>query len=184
MRIKSSKNTRVVFLTCSILIGMFCLAFASVPLYDLFCKVTGYGGTVQQASTIPLKVTDSDIKIRFNTDVSKNLVLDFSPLKRQIVTKIGKSNTVNFRVFNTGSEKIIATSTYNVTPQKAGIYFNKLDCFCYEEKLILPGQEMVLPVSFFISPEFLDDPGTKELKSVTLSYTFFNGENLDYNKIN
>ena len=77
MRIKSSKNTRVVFLTCSILIGMFCLAFASVPLYDLFCKVTGYGGTVQQASTIPLKVTDSDIKIRFNTDVSKNLVLDF-----------------------------------------------------------------------------------------------------------
>ena len=100
-----------------------------------------------------------------------------------IITKIGKSNTVNYEVINNTGKDILITSTYNVTPQKAGLYFNKLDCFCYEERKVLAGQKIVLPVTFFISPEIIDDPNTSELKSLTLSYTFFNVNNINVSNL-
>ena len=96
---------------------------------------------------------------------------------------IGKSNTVNYEVINNTGKDILITSTYNVTPQKAGLYFNKLDCFCYEERKVLAGQKIVLPVTFFISPEIIDDPNTSELKSLTLSYTFFNVNNINVSNL-
>ena len=171
---KSNRKTFLVII--SIPTFMFFVAFASVPLYNLFCKVTGYGGTVQTTNIASDIVLDKNIKIRFNSDVVKGLNLYFQPVTRNVITKIGETKTIHYKVINKGEKKISAISTYNVTPQKAGIYFNKLDCFCYEEKEILPGNEKLLPVSFFISPEILDDPNTKELKSITLSYTFFNNE--------
>ena len=147
------------FFTC-----MFLLAFASVPLYNLFCKVTGYGGTPQVSEIPSSYISDKKIKVRFNADVSNKLKLYFQPVDREIITKIGKSNTVNYEVINNTGKDILITSTYNVTPQKAGLYFNKLDCFCYEERKVLAGQKIVLPVTFFISPEIIDDPNTSELK--------------------
>ena len=128
-------------------------------------------------------ISEKKIKVRFNADVSNKLKLYFQPVEREIITKIGKSNTVNYEVINNTGKDILITSTYNVTPQKAGLYFNKLDCFCYEERKVLAGQKIVLPVTFFISPEIIDDPNTSELKSLTLSYTFFNVNNINVSNL-
>ena len=128
-------------------------------------------------------IVNETIKVRFNTDISKDLEFYFQPVKRQIITKLGKSNTVDFEVVNNGDKDILVTSTYNVTPQKAGLYFNKLECFCYEERKILAGEKIILPVTFFISPEIFKDPNTKELKSLTLSYTFFNIDNINVSNL-
>ena len=174
----NKNNFKIATFVVIFLSGMFCLSFASVPLYNLFCKITGYGGTPKEVSIKSSSVTEEKIKVRFNTDVSRKEKFYFQPKDRHIITNLGKSNTVKFEVFNNTNEDIYITSTYNVTPQKAGIYFNKLDCFCYEEKTVKAGDRVLLPVTFFISSELLDDPNTKELKSITLSYTFF-----DTNKI-
>ena len=128
-------------------------------------------------------ISDKTIKVRFNADVSKKLNLYFQPVEREIITKIGKSNTVDYEVINNSDKDILITSTYNVTPQKAGLYFNKLDCFCYEERKVLAGQKILLPVTFFISPDIINDPNTSELKSLTLSYTFFNVNNINVSNL-
>ena len=176
-------NIKIASLVICFFSCMFFLAFASVPIYNLFCKVTGYGGTPKTVELPSSYISDKTIKVRFNADVSNKLKLYFQPVDREIITKIGKSNTVDYEVINNTGKDIIITSTYNVTPQKAGLYFNKLDCFCYEEKKILAGQKIVLPVTFFISPEIIDDPNTRELKSLTLSYTFFNVNNINVSNL-
>ena len=180
---KNNKNIRTALLVFTFFTGMFALAFASVPLYNLFCKVTGYGGTPKEVILPAIDIRKETIKVRFNTDVSRKEKFYFQPLKRQIVTKLGQSNTVNFELINNTDQNLLVTSTYNVTPQKAGIYFNKLDCFCYEEKSVLAGEKVILPVTFFVSAELLDDPNTKELKSVTLSYTFFDSSNISVSEL-
>ena len=180
---KNSKNLKTSLFVLAFLSSMFMLAFASVPLYNLFCKVTGYGGTPGKASLPSTNILDQTIKVRFNADVAKNLDFYFQPIKRHIVTKLGESNTVDYEVINNSDMDIIVTSTYNVTPQKAGLYFNKLECFCYEEKKILAGEKVVLPVTFFINPEIIKDPNTKEIKSLTLSYTFFKTGNINVSNL-
>ena len=143
---------------------------------DVFCKITGYGGTTQDSKEIPrLEVKDDIgiIKVRFNSDTSGKLNWYFQPVERQIVTSLGKSKTIYYEVKNNSPYSTIGTSTFNVTPQKAGIYFNKLDCFCYEEYSLSPGETALLPVRFFINPDIRTDPNTKEIKTITLSYTFF-----------
>ena len=152
---------------------MIALSFASVPLYDLFCKVTGYGGTTQ-ISNQSLYETNQLIEVRFNSDIASSLEWDFEPVKRNIHTKLGKNQIVYYKVKNNSNEPIIGTATFNVTPLKAGIYFNKIDCFCFEEQYLEPGEVATLPVSFFVSPEIAKDPNTDEIKTITLSYTFFN----------
>ena len=124
---KNNKKFGVMLFT--IPLAMFLLAFASVPLYDLFCKVTGYGGTVQNTLGPSNVVLDKEIKIRFNADRERNLDVYFQPVKRSIITKLGKTNLVEYKITNKTDKVIEAIASYNVTPQKAGIYFNKLDCF-------------------------------------------------------
>ena len=179
----NNKNFRTAFLVFTFFSGMFALAFASVPLYNLFCKVTGYGGTPKEVLQPAIDIRNETIKVRFNTDVSRKEKFYFQPVERQIVTKLGKSNTVDFELINNTDKNLLVTSTYNVTPQKAGIYFNKLDCFCYEEKKVLAGEKVILPVTFFVSAELLDDPNTKELKSITLSYTFFDSGKINISEV-
>ena len=179
-----NKNFKTASLIVCFFSGMFLLAFASVPLYNLFCKVTGYGGTPRNVKLPSSLVSDKTIKVRFNTDTSNKLDIYFQPKERQIITKLGQSNTVDFEVVNHSENDIYITSTYNVTPQKAGLYFNKLECFCYEERKILKGEKVILPVTFFISPEIIEDPNTKELESLTLSYTFFNINKINVSNLN
>ena len=176
---KERKNKNLASLILAIPVFMFILAYLSVPLYDLFCKVTGYGGTTQDTEHPSEIILDNKIKIRFNADRERDLGVYFQPVKRSIVTNLGKTNTVEYKISNNTNKAIEAIASYNVTPQKAGIYFNKLDCFCYEENTILPGETISLPVTFFISPDLYKDPNTRELKSITLSYTFFNTNNIN-----
>ena len=179
-----NKNHKTFFIIFSIPLLMFLLSFASVPLYNLFCKVTGYGGTVKEANKVSSKVINRDIKVRFNSDIARKLDINFKPTTTQLITKLGKTNTIEYKVRNNSNKEMSIISTYNVTPQKAGIYFNKLDCFCYEEKVLKPGEETLLPVSFFISPELIENPNTENLKSITLSYTFFDTKNINVSNFN
>ena len=176
---KINKNNNLAILLLAIPLAMFLLTFASVPLYNLFCKVTGYGGTTQEALQPSSIILDKKIKVRFNADIEKNLDVYFQPVKRSITTKLGKTNSIDYKISNKTNKAIQVIASYNVTPQKAGIYFNKLDCFCYEESTLNPGQTIVLPVTFFISPDLSEDPNTQEIQSITLSYTFFDTDNIN-----
>tara|TARA_B100001123_G_C14884943_1_gene857469 strand:- start:31 stop:546 length:516 start_codon:yes stop_codon:yes gene_type:complete len=150
-----------------------CLAYVSVPLYDLFCRVTGYGGTPAVANSVPNQV-DNTVKVRFNADIGRNMPWAFKPLQGELEVRLGEPQLVFFEIKNKGFEEIIGTSTFNVTPHKVGLYFGKIDCFCYEQQILAPGETLKLPVSFVIDPALLEDPNTSEVKTITLSYMFFN----------
>jgi len=176
------------FLVVSIIVGMISLSYAAVPLYDLFCRTTGFGGTpVAKKDIINNKTINSiDIKMQFNSDVAGGLEWKFFPVERQKVVKTGNNTLVFYKAKNLSNNKITGVATFNVTPLKIGKYFSKIDCFCFEEQTLESGEEVEMPVSFYIDPEIANDPNTKEVKTITLSYTFFNtDENKENNaKIN
>ena len=154
-------------------IGMLMLAYASFPLYNLFCKVTGYGGTVQVVNlSAPYKGT-KEIIIKFDANVLPELPWKFYPKQKDVKLKVGENALVFYYAENLSDEDIIGTSVYNVTPSKAGIYFNKIHCFCFEEQLLKAGEKVLMPVSFFIDPELENDPDLDDTSTITLSYSFF-----------
>ena len=147
-----SKNRRVLATVAglvSIVVGMGGLAYASVPLYDLFCKVTGYGGTPQIAEMLPSVVGSREMTIRFNADVNRDLPWEFRPVNGKVMVRVGEPTLVYYRVKNLSDKTIIGTATYNVTPLRAGSYFSKIDCFCFAEQELKPGETVDLPVSFY-----------------------------------
>lgn len=170
MRARKRKMAAGLFLMTFAMIG---LTFASVPLYRLFCQVTGYGGTTQRAETEATQVLDREITIRFDSNVSSELGWDFKPVQREIRLKIGESQLAFFQAANETSGPLTGTSTFNVTPEIAGVYFNKLECFCFTEQTLQAGQSVDMPVQFFIDPAIADDPDTRNIREITLSYTFF-----------
>ncbi len=149
------------------------LSFAAVPLYDMFCKVTGYGGTTQQATAAPTRVLDRTIEIRFDANVSADLPIEFEPVQRIETLRLGQSGLAFYRVRNLSDQPVTAIASYNVAPHKAGIYFQKLECFCFQDQVLAPGESAELPVIFFVDPELASDPDTEEVERITLSYTFF-----------
>jgi cytochrome c oxidase assembly protein subunit 11 len=167
------KNSRIAINILSIVIGMFGLAYASVPFYEIFCRVTGYGGTTMVAKSTPTKIYDRNIKVLFNTDISPDLDWKFHGLQTTTNVKIGETKLVFFEAENTGSTPIVGMASYNVQPDKMGQYFNKLKCFCFEKQIIYPGEKVTFPVSFFIDPEIMNDKNLSDVTDVTLSYTFF-----------
>ena len=167
------KNGRVALMLAGGVCAMIGLAFASVPLYRLFCQVTGFGGTTQVAAEAPATVSDRVITIRFNADVNPELPWSFQPVERAVDVKIGEQGLAFYRASNVGAEAVTGTATFNVTPLKAGIYFNKMQCFCFEEQKLEPGQSIEMPVSFFVDPAILEDPNLDDVTTITLSYTFF-----------
>lgn len=154
-------------------IGMLLLAYASVPLYRLFCQVTGFGGTTQQSAAAPEKQLARTVTVRFNADTDPHLPWDFYPGERQVTVHIGESRLTHFVATNTHTQPTTGISTFNVTPHKAGPYFNKVQCFCFENQTLNPGQTMNFPVSFFIDPAMAEDPDLDDVTTITLSYTFF-----------
>ena len=170
----NKKNRRLAVVLAGVVVGMVGLSYASVPLYDLFCRVTGYGGTTQRAEAAPGAPQDArEFTVRFNTDISPELDWSFRPSGSAISVKAGEEHLVFFQATNTSHQPLTGTSVFNVTPQKAGIYFNKVQCFCFEEQLLQSGETMDFPVSFFIDPEISEDRNLDDVKSITLSYTFF-----------
>ncbi len=154
-------------------VGMTGLAFAAVPLYDAFCKITGYGGTTQEAIAAPSQILDRTIEVRFDANIAPNLPIQFAPKQNSERLRIGATGLAFYTVRNLSDEPVVARATYNVTPHVAGPYFAKLECFCFQDRLIGPGEEAELPVVYFVDPEIVSDPDTADIGTLTLSYTFF-----------
>mgnify|MGYP003958268797 FL=1 len=149
------------------------MAFAAVPLYSLFCQVTGYGGTSQVAVAAPGAVEGRMITVQFDASIASGMPWKFKPVQREITVRIGEEHLAFYSAHNPLKRKVMGTATYNVTPHKAGPYFSKIDCFCFTEQVLEPGQTVEMPVSFFVDPDILNDPGLDDVRTITLSYTFF-----------
>jgi cytochrome c oxidase assembly protein subunit 11 len=164
---------RTAIIAGAVAVGMTGMAFAAVPIYDAFCKITGYGGTTQEASAAPTQILDRRIQIRFDANIANDLPVEFAPKQISESLRIGETGLAFYRIRNLSDQPIVARATYNVTPHVAGQYFAKLECFCFQDQVIAAGAEADLPVVFFVDPELVNDPDTRELDTLTLSYTFF-----------
>jgi len=170
----NSRNRKTVLALLAVLGVMGGLVAASVPLYRLFCAATGYEGTTQRASVAPAaEVKDRLITVRFNAETAPDLPWSFQPEQLQVRVHPGEQKLIAYRAVNRSAEPITGKATYNVTPSKAGLYFDKLQCFCFSEQYLAPGQSAQLTVSFFVDPDIVKDPNTADVDTITLSYTMF-----------
>jgi cytochrome c oxidase assembly protein subunit 11 len=167
------RNRKVAVLSAGIVVVMIGLAYASVPLYRLFCQVTGFAGTTQRAESAPDKAIDRMMTIRFDSNVAGSLPWVFEPAQRSMDVKVGVENFAYYRATNTSSHELTGTAVFNVTPDIAGAYFNKIQCFCFTEQTLKPGQTVDMPVSFFVDPAIAEDHGFDNVSTITLSYTFY-----------
>ena len=167
-------NRKTLIILALVVSGMVGLAYASVPLYQLFCKVTGYGGTTQVATNnSEFVVPNHPIKVRFDANVNPALNWRFEPVDAPVTLNPGEEVVINYRATNLGDAPSTGTSTFNVTPVKAGPHFMKLDCFCFIEQTLQPGESVLMPVRFFIDPEITESIDTADIREIILSYTFF-----------
>lgn len=167
-----NRNTRTALLGVLLVCGMTGLGFASVPLYRLFCQVTGFNGTTQRAEEAPGAV-NRKVEVRFDSNVSPALGWTFKPEKPSETVDIGGRDMAFFTATNNNSVPITGTATFNVTPSQAGKYFTKIQCFCFTEQTLQPGETIRMPVIFFVDPKMLDDPDAADVNAITLSYTFY-----------
>lgn len=173
MAVDPVKNRRVAFVAAAVFCGMVGLAYASVPLYRLFCQATGFGGTTQVAIAAPAQASTKTVSIRFDANASTEMGWNFRPVQSTLVVKIGEPSFAHYKATNMSSDTVTGTAKFNVTPTSAGIYFNKIQCFCFTKQTLKPGETTDFPVQFFVDPAFLDDPDTKDIGEITLSYSFF-----------
>lgn len=169
-----NRSNRTVAIACvSFFACMVGAAYASVPLYRLFCQVTGYGGTTQRVDQYSDTILDKTIKVRFDANTSNGLPWDFKPVEREVSLRIGETMMVKYEAKNLFDEPTYGRASFNVAPGRAGAYFNKVECFCFTDTTLQPGEDMEMPVVFFVDPEIVNDPDLKDVKTITLSYTFF-----------
>lgn len=173
---RNSNNRRTALALFAVVGGMVGLSYASVPLYQLFCQVTGYGGTTQvsdaKAKAVPAAMQGKTVTIAFDANVARDLNWDFRPEQRRVTLHAGEQALAFYSAKNEESTPVTGTASFNVTPHKAGIYFTKIDCFCFTEQTLQPGQQVDMPVQFYVDPEFFTDPNTKDVREIVLSYTF------------
>jgi cytochrome c oxidase assembly protein subunit 11 len=149
------------------------LAYASVPLYRMFCQVTGFGGTTQRAEQAPEQATGKFVMVRFDANTSGALDWSFHAAQTEIRTVVGEQVMAHYRATNTSSKVLTGTAVFNVSPPQAGAYFNKIQCFCFTEQTLKPGESVDMPVVYFVDPDMLQDPDAAQIKEITLSYTFY-----------
>lgn len=166
-------NTLVAFTLVGVIGGMLGLSFAAVPLYRIFCQITGYGGTPRIDAAASPGAVDRTITIRFNADVHSGMPWKFAPAQRDVTLRLGEEAVAYYTARNPTGAPITGISTYNVTPDKAARYFHKTACFCFDEQTLAAGQAMDFPLSFWVDPAIATDPNTRDLHTITLSYTFF-----------
>jgi cytochrome c oxidase assembly protein subunit 11 len=166
-------NARVVAMCVAVLAAMGGLTAASVPLYRLFCQVTGYDGTTQRADSAPVKVIDRLVTVRFDANVAPGLNWQFRPMQRDVTLKLGEVTTIRYFAKNLSKRTITGNATFNVTPESTGVYFNKIECFCFTETKLAPGESLEMPVVFFVDPQMADSEETSSVRTITLSYTFY-----------
>lgn len=167
---RNKKTVIQVFLVVFLMVGM---AFASVPAYNLFCRVTGFNGTTGVSDGAQTAVLDRTVNIRFYTATSSDMPWEFESETPNMELNVGKQAFANFKASNPTNQAIVGTAIYNVTPLKAGKYFKKVQCFCFDEQRLNPGQSVNMPVMFYVDPKMNEDPNLQDVKTITLSYTFF-----------
>lgn len=165
-------NKRVGIIMGCVAVSMLGMAYAAVPLYQLFCQMTGYGGTTQRVTRPSDTILDRTITVRFDANVN-GLAWTFEPVVRTLDVRIGENTLAYYRATNTSSVPLTGSATFNVAPDIAGSYFNKLECFCFKEQRLEPGETIDMPVSFYVDPTLVDDKDATRLSTITLSYTFF-----------
>ena len=176
-----AQNKKVIFIISFVGMLMLSLSYAAVPLYDIFCRVTGFGGTTQIASSAPGSTGHPNINIRFESNITDSLNWDFYAKTKTVKIPMGEEKTIYYFAKNLSDEPIVGTATFNVTPAKVGQYFMKIDCFCFVEQLLNPGESMNMPVTFFIDPDLYKDENVQEVNEITLSYTFM--KSMDQSKV-
>ena len=169
----ANQHRKVAIRAASIAVVMLGMAYAAVPLYQIFCQVTGFAGTTQRAMAAPDQVLDRKITIRFDSNVSNGLVWKFGPIERTVDVKIGENKLAFYRASNPSDQPVTGTASFNVAPEAAGRYFNKIECFCFTEQTLKPGESVEMPVSFFVDPEIVNDSDARHITQITLSYTFY-----------
>ena len=176
MNRRMSPETRTVTILAAIVVTMGALAWAAVPFYNWFCRVTGYGGTTQVAQQASDEVLDEVIRVRFDANIDSNLDWTFRPMQTRMDLKIGENGLAFYEAINNTNETITGTASYNVAPEVTGYYFDKIECFCFTEQTLKPGERVEMPVSFYVDPEMMKDPDAAWVRNITLSYTFHRTE--------
>lgn len=170
---KLDRNVKVFAACGAIVAGMVGMAYAAVPLYDLFCRVTGYGGTTQIAQYDPGQILEREVTVRFDASVNRDFPWRFEPLQREMTVRVGETALAFYRATNDTDRPVTGIASYNVTPFKVGPYFSKLECFCFNEQTLQPGESMDMPVIFFVDPLLDGEARLDDIRTITLSYTFF-----------
>ncbi|MEA3052099.1 MAG: cytochrome c oxidase assembly protein subunit 11 [Sphingomonadales bacterium] len=167
------RNSRTAALAGLLVLAMVGLAYASVPLYRMFCQVTGFDGTTMRAAAAPGPVAGKEVAVRFDANISPALPWRFAPEKTREIVTIGEREMAFFTARNLTARTVTGSATFNVSPTQAGKYFSKIQCFCFTEQTLKPGEEVRMPVVFFVDPKILQDPDARAISEITLSYTFY-----------
>ena len=165
-------NTKTVTRLVGVVLLMGGLAWASVPFYDWFCRVTGFGGEPGVATAGSDEILDQTMKIRFDASKERDMPWEFKPVEREMVVRIGETGLAFYEAYNPTDKPVAGSASYNVTPYEAGGFFTKIDCFCFEEQILQPGERVEMPVTFYVDPEIVEDRDAKYTRRITLSYTF------------
>ena len=172
-KIQYDRNTRVALMAAGVFVGMIGMAYASVPLYRLFCQTTGFNGTALRATRAPVQASDTFINVRFDANSASELGWTFAPKQEVMRVKIGEQNIALFEAHNNGTKENTGSAVYNISPPTAGAFFNKIQCFCFTRQTLKAGESAEFPVTFFVDPAILKDPDGKLIPEITLSYTFY-----------
>ncbi|MBL4766676.1 MAG: cytochrome c oxidase assembly protein [Rhodobacteraceae bacterium] len=168
-----SGQKKTVIQLVSVVFVMGALSWASVPFYNWFCSVTGFGGVTQVSESGADEILDQTITIRFDASLSRDMPWEFKPVVREMEMRIGETGLAFFEAYNPTDRPVAGAASYNVTPYSAGAFFNKIQCFCFDEQLLQPGERAMMPVTFFVDPEIVTDRDGKYVHTITLSYTFY-----------
>ncbi|MCY4541903.1 MAG: cytochrome c oxidase assembly protein [Rhodobacteraceae bacterium] len=172
----AARNRRTLVGLSGVILMMGIAVWASVPLYTWFCQVTGFGGNTLRAESNNVAAVGDSINVRFDASVERSMPWEFRPAQREVEIAIGESVVAHYTAHNPTNAVIAGSASYNVFPFAAGSYFVKIECFCFEQQVLQPGQTVEMPLSFYVDPEMLDDPETRSIGTVTLSYTFHRTE--------
>jgi len=170
---KMTDTKKTVIQLCGVVVTMGALAWASVPFYNWFCRVTGFGGVTGVAQGESDVILDKTIKVRFDGSLDRNMPWQFKPMQREMELRIGETGLAFFEAYNPTDHPIAGQASYNVTPYEAGGFFEKIECFCFTEQVLQPGERVEMPVTFYVDPEIVTDRDAKYTHTITLSYTFY-----------
>ncbi|CUH75741.1 cytochrome c oxidase assembly protein [Tropicibacter naphthalenivorans] len=169
----TNNNGKTVLQLVGVVVFMGAMAWASVPFYNWFCAVTGFGGATLTAEATTGEILDRKIKVNFDANTEQGMPWEFKPAQLSMEVRIGEEGLAFYEAYNPTDKPVAGQASYNVAPFQAGSYFSKIECFCFTEQVLMPGERIQMPVSFFVDPEFATDPNTKGMKHITLSYTFY-----------